>query len=88
MCLQYQGPATYVQVKGLRPGRRYAVRVVCRPVVTNDESVVLQLAPASEVLVLATPASLPEAPAPPGVASRMRNTIKVRQSSGCCRERG
>lgn len=74
--LQYMGPATYVQVKGLRPGRWYAVRVECQPVV-SDTSVVLELAQPSPVLLVATPPTLPEAPAAPGLASRARNTLKV-----------
>ena len=47
--VQYSGPATYVQVKGLRPGRNYAVRVACRPIVTDPE-VCIELAPPSEIL--------------------------------------
>ena len=75
------GPATYVQVRGLRPGRRYAVRVSCRPVV-SDESVVVQLAPPSEVLVVDTPPTLPDAPPPPALASRLKNALKVGGAGG------
>lgn len=74
--VQYLGPATYVQVKGLRPGRRYAVRVCCQPIV-SDETVVVCLAKPSEVVVLETPATLPDAPLPPVLANRQRNQLKV-----------
>lgn len=79
--IQYLGPATYVQVRGLRPGRRYAVRVSCRPVV-SDDSVVVQLAPPSEVLVVDTPATPPDAPPAPVLATRLKNTLKVRGRGG------
>jgi hypothetical protein len=82
--VQYLGPATYVQVKGLRPGRRYAVRVACQAVVA-DETVLVQLAQPSDVLILSTPATPPDAPAPPGLANRARNSLKVGGCLPCCR---
>lgn len=75
--VQYSGPATYVQVKGLRPGRNYAVRVVCRPIVT-DPAVVVELADPSEILLVRTPATPPAAPAVPQLAVRQRNLLKYK----------
>lgn len=77
--VQYSGPATYVQVKGLRPGRNYAVRVVCRPIVT-DPSVVVELADPSEILLVRTPATPPAAPTTPQLAVRQRNSLKYKWS--------
>jgi hypothetical protein len=75
--VQYAGPATYVQVKGLRAGRTYAVRVTCEPVVT-DPDVVVRAAAASELVVVATPAIPPSAPHPLGLAVRQRNMLKFK----------
>ena len=75
--VQYSGPATYVQVKGLRPGRNYAVRVVCQPVVT-DPIVMVQLAPPSDILLVRTTATAPSAPAPPTLTGRQRNSLKLK----------
>jgi len=77
--IQYSGAATYVQVKGLRPGRNYAVRVICKPVVT-DPVVMVQLAPESDILVVRTPATPPSAPEPPVLAIRQRNSLKFKWS--------
>lgn len=75
--VQYSGPATYVQVKGLRPGRNYAVRVSCKPVVT-DPLVVLDLAAPSDILLVQTPATPPCAPLAPALAIRQRNSLKLK----------
>ena len=77
--IQYSGPATYVQVKGLRPGRNYAVRVVCNPKVT-DPKVSVQLADPSDLLLVSTPPTPPSAPAPPTLAVRQRNSLKFKWS--------
>ena len=77
--VQYSGPATYVQVKGLRPGRNYAVRVVCRPIVTDSE-VIVEEAPPSEILLVRTPATPPCAPALPTLSVRQRNALKYKWS--------
>jgi hypothetical protein len=47
-----------IEVTGLRPGMRYAVRVTCKPVVL-DPLVVIHLSPPSEVTVVCTPATPP-----------------------------
>lgn len=75
--VQYSGPATYVQVKGLRPGRNYAVRVVCRPVIT-DPTVIVEAAQPSELLLVRTPATAPNAPPAPTLTVRQRNLLKFR----------
>ena len=75
--VQYSGPATYVQVKGLRPGRNYAVRVVCKPLIT-DPTVILEAAPPSELLLVRTPATPPHAPPAPTLTVRQRNLLKFR----------
>lgn len=61
---------------GLKPGRRYAVRVSAKPIVTDPDVVVSPGKP-SDALVVCTPATPPIAPAAPGLASRLRNTMKV-----------
>lgn len=77
--IQYSGPATYVQVKGLRPGRNYAVRVACRPIVTDPE-VFIELAAPSEILLVRTPATPPSAPLLPTLSVRQRNALKYKWS--------
>lgn len=73
-CLQYVGQATYVQVKGLRPGRRYAVRVACRPQV-EDPEVVVELAEPSPVALVCTPPTPPGPLAVPGLAGRQKRQL-------------
>ena len=77
--VQYSGPATYVQVKGLRPGRNYVVRVVCRPIVT-DPAVIVESQDPSDILLVRTPATPPVAPAAPTLAVRQRNSLKYKWS--------
>jgi len=77
--VQYSGPATYVQVKGLRPGRNYAVRVACCPIVTDPE-VSIDLAAPSEILLVRTPATPPSALALPTLSVRQRNALKYKWS--------
>lgn len=76
---QYSGPATHVQVKGLHPGRTYALRVLCKPEV-KDPNVVLQLAPPSEVLLIRTKATSPSVMLPPMLAARKRRSLKLKWS--------
>lgn len=75
--VQYTGPATFVQINGLRPGRSYALRVTCHPQVSDPE-VVVEAAPPSGILVVNTPPTPPSAPEPLGLAVRQRNTLKFK----------
>jgi hypothetical protein len=74
---QYAGPATYVQVKGLRPGRRYAVRVAARLAV-SDPAVEVRAAPPSAPLLVSTPAAPPGAPGAPAAARRELEALALR----------
>jgi hypothetical protein len=75
--VQYHGPATYVQVNGLQPGRRYAVRVACKPVVSSPD-IAVKLTDESETLLVSTPPTVPGPPAAPILASRQRSSLKVK----------
>jgi hypothetical protein len=74
---QYAGPATYVQVKGLRPGRRYAVRVAAR-LAASDPAVEVRVAPPSAPLLVSTPAAPPGAPGAPAAARRELEALALR----------
>jgi hypothetical protein len=76
---QYSGPITYVQITGIRPGRNYAVRVHCNPLV-EDPEVLVQLAPPSASLFVSTPPTPPSAPAAPTLSVRQRNLLKFKWS--------
>ena len=76
---QYAGPATYVQVKGLHPGRTYALRVSCEPVVT-DPNVMVKVAPPSEPLIVKTKATCPSAILPPSLVLRQKTALKLKWS--------
>lgn len=65
-----------LQVHGLRPGRRYAFRLVCLPVVlpplTTPPS-----QPSSQPVAFATPATVPIAPQPVTLSGRGRTNLTV-----------
>ena len=77
-CMQYWGPATRVQVDGLRPGRKYAIRVQCHPSV-KDGAADVELAQASDVepLLFRTLSSVPSAMLPPVLMVKGRTSLKL-----------
>lgn len=75
--VQYTGTASFVQVKGLRPGRRYAARVLAQPTVTNLLEVVLVPSPPSEVVAVETLPCPPMGQPAAQLASRAKKELKV-----------
>lgn len=73
-------PNSRLQVKGLRPGRTYAARVLVNPKVTNfaGEVVVTPCAPSETILVATMPCPPMGQPAPQ-LASRGKKELKVRR---------
>ncbi len=80
--VQYTGTATFVQVKGLRPGRRYAARVLVQPTVTNLLEVVVVPPPPSDVVAVETLPCAPMGQPAPQLASRAKKELKVGCSEG------
>jgi hypothetical protein len=78
-CTQYSGPATHVQVKGLHPGRKYALRVKCHPM-TTDKNVQIKLAPPSDILIFQTKATCPSAMLPPVLIARGEDFLNLKWS--------
>ena len=76
-CTQYSGPATHVQVKGLHPGRTYALRVCCNPVL-KDDRIKVEHAPPSEPLIFETKSSCPSAMLPPMLVARGQNHLVLK----------
>lgn len=76
--VQYTGTASFVQVKGLRPGRRYAARVLVQPTVTNLLEVVVAPPPPSEVVAVETLPCAPMGQPAPQLASRAKKELKAR----------
>ncbi len=78
--VQYMGSASFVQVKGLRPGRTYAARVAAVPVLTTPHEageVVLVRSPPSEVVTVQTLPCPPMGQPAPQLASRLKKELKV-----------
>lgn len=78
--VQYVGAASFVQVKGLRPGRTYAARVTAVPVLTSPHppgEVVLVRSPPSEVVTVQTLPCPPMGQPAPQLASRLKKELKV-----------
>jgi hypothetical protein len=75
--VQYQGTASFVQVKGLRPGRSYAARVTAVPLVTNTPGALVVASPPSGTQVVHTLACAPLGQPAPQLASRMKKELKV-----------
>lgn len=78
-CIQYCGPATHVQVKGLHPGRKYAMRVQQFPAVA-DPRVLIDVAPASDALIFQTKATCPSAMMPPILVGRNHHSLALKWS--------
>ena len=76
-CGQYSGTASFVQVKGLRPGRSYAVRVTAVPHVSNLPDAVVVPSPPSETVVVATLPCPPMGQPSPQLATRLKKELKV-----------
>lgn len=77
---QYMGTASFVQVKGLRPGRTYAALVAAVPVVTTPHQpgeVVVVPSPHSEVVTVQTLPCPPMGQPAPQLASRLKKELKV-----------
>lgn len=78
---QYMGTASFVQVKGLRPGRTYAARVAAVPVVTTPHQpgeVVVVPSPHSEVVTVQTLPCPPMGQPAPQLASRLKKELKFK----------
>lgn len=75
-CMQYWGAATHVQVKGLRPGRYYAMCVQCNPSVINGSADV-ELLPPSRTLVFRSKSAVPSAMLPPVLLERNKTSLKL-----------
>ena len=76
--MQYAGTASFVQVKGLRPGRTYATRVSAVPQVTYPVAeVVVVPSPYSDTLLVHTLPSPPMGQPAPQLASRLKKELKV-----------
>jgi hypothetical protein len=75
-CMQYWGPANHVQVKGLRPGMFYALRVECHCSTENVEAEVEPHAP-SETIIFQTEFTAPAAMLPPVLLVKGRNSLKL-----------
>jgi hypothetical protein len=79
--LQYVGTASFVQVKGLRPGRTYAARVAAVPVVTTPHQpgeVVMLRSPPSAVVTVQTLPCPPMGQPAPQLASRLKKELKFK----------
>lgn len=79
-CTQYHGPATHVQVKGLHPGRKYAMRVQQFAEDMMDPNTVVEVAPPSPVLMFQTKATCPSAMLPPILQSRDHHSLALKWS--------
>lgn len=79
-CTQYHGPATHVQVKGLHPGRKYAMRVQQYTEGLTDPSVSVELAPPSDMLLFETKATCPSAMLPPILQARDHHSLTLKWS--------
>lgn len=64
------------QVHGLKPGRRYAFRMLCCPEVVSPLSQPPPQTP-SPPIAIATPAREPDAPALPSLSARARTSLIV-----------
>lgn len=78
-CTQYCGPATHVQVKGLHPGRKYAMRVQQYPDIPDPRMEVV-MAPPSDVLLFETKATCPSAMLPPTLQARNHQSLTLKWS--------
>lgn len=65
-----------LQVRNLRPGRRYAFRLVCIPVVPPELTAPASQ-PTSPPVAFANPATVPGAPQPPRLGGRGRTNLTV-----------
>lgn len=74
---QYTGTASFVQVKGLRPGRSYAARVTAVPQVINMPEAVVVASPPSDIMLVQTLPCPPMGQSAPQLASRMKKELKV-----------
>jgi len=79
-CTQYSGPATHVPVKGLHPGRKYAMRVQQYAEGVKDPSVLVEMAPPSDVLMFQTKATCPSAMLPPILQARDHHSLTLKWS--------
>ncbi len=75
-CMQYWGPATNVQVKGLRPGRYYALCVQCNPSVVSGAADVELLSPSS-TLLFQSKSAVPSAMLPPVLLERNKTSLML-----------
>lgn len=80
--VQYLGTASFVQVKGLRPGRCYAARATAIPHVVSPAAAVVVQSPPSETVVVETLPCPPMGQPPPQLASRLKKELKVGLSWG------
>jgi hypothetical protein len=80
--VQFSGTASFVQIKGLRPGRTYAARVVATPYVTNLQDCVVVASPHSESVLVQTLPCPPMGQPAPQLASRLKKELKVRRCQG------
>ncbi|KAL0040936.1 hypothetical protein WJX79_010532 [Trebouxia sp. C0005] len=70
----YKGTVLITQVHALRPGRRYAFRLVCSPVVLPPLTAP-RSQPTSQPVAFATPATVPVAPQPVTLSGRGRTNL-------------
>eukprot|EP00803_Ostreobium_quekettii_P010398 evm.model.scf_366.4 EVM.evm.TU.scf_366.4 scf_366:58825-67959(+) len=70
---------SWAQIRGLRPGRYYAIRVAAAPR-CDEPCLRLWVPAASAVAVFHTTPSAPGAPQPPQLTSRERTSLKVREA--------
>ena len=75
-CMQYWGSATHVQVKGLLPGRYYALCVQCHPSVKNGAADV-ELLPPSDTLLFRTKPAVPSPMLPPILLVKNQTSLKL-----------
>ncbi|CAD7698634.1 unnamed protein product [Ostreobium quekettii] len=68
---------SWAQLRGLRPGRYYAIRVVAKPT-CDDPTVRLEAPECSAVAVFHTTPTVPGAPQPPQLTSRERTSLKFK----------
>ncbi|KAL3147790.1 Fibronectin type III domain-containing protein 3B, variant 2 [Trebouxia sp. C0010 RCD-2024] len=73
----YRGTDLLTQVRNLRPGRRYAFRLVCIPVVPPELTAPASQ-PTSPPVAFANPATVPGAPQPPRLGGRGRTNLTFR----------
>lgn len=84
--VQYLGAASFVQVKGLRPGRCYAARATALPHVTSVHpglEVVVVPSPPSDTLLVNTLPCPPMGQPSPQLASRLKKELKVGGPGWC-----